>query len=198
MERPFDRTEMSELLGRLEYRGQLAFGISCAERLYPNYLAFCEEQRWGNAKALRRALDLGWQSLAGQPVARPDIAQLYQEIETVIPDADDFRTRLVSSAMDAAISARLLLQFIDRGHLEDIVEIASLCRDTVDIYISASEPIHSLLEEQILAHPVMQEELKRQRDDARELLNISMCQEAVDAFKKRWRCPPRSNIGLTG
>jgi hypothetical protein len=83
--------------------------------------------------------------------------------------------------------------------LENILKIASLCRDTVDMYVSASEAEgfgSGLSEDLILAHPLMQEELRRQREDARELAAFMGNHAAADILKKRWRDQAKSNIGL--
>lgn len=199
MEKPFDPKEILDLLSQMDDKARLAFGLSCAERLYPNYLAFHEEQQWGNPEAIRKALDLGWQVLDGESLERSELIKTAGMVDSIIPDADDFCTILVSSAMDAAIAAKRILQFTDNHDVESIAEIASLCRDTIDMYVSGrgSELFETVMSsEQIMIHPLMQEELRRQREDALELVSPTTSPLATNTLRKRWRDQATSNLGL--
>jgi uncharacterized protein YjaG (DUF416 family) len=162
-------------------------------------VAFSEEHRWGDADALRKALDWGWRTLDGLPIEKRDLDEMRRAVDAAIPDADDFSTILVSSAMDAAIATKLLLQFVDGRKFESVLEVASLCRDTVDMYVSAgnNEVLENgTTEDLIVAHPLMQEELRRQREDARALASLTEFDTAKDVLKQRWRDQAQSNIGL--
>lgn len=199
MEKPFDPKEIFDLMTHMNDKARLAFGLSCAERLYPNYVAFHEEQQWGNSAAIRDALDLGWKVLNGESVERNALFETLEKVDSIIPDADDFSTILVSSAMDAAIAAKLILQFIDNHNVESIEKIASLCLDTVDMYVSGcgSEPFErAISSDQIVVHPLMQEELRRQREDALELVSHMTAPMATNTLRERWRDQAKSNLGL--
>lgn len=202
MEQAFDGERMRSAVRNLTREGRLAFALSCAERLFPNYAAFSAEVGWGDPSMVRRALDLGWLHLAkaNAEVAAEGV-RLRSLIDEVTPDTEDFDVPSVSAALDAAAAAHVVLCLLESDLVELVVRVASLCRDTVDIYVGelASEaegqfahldPGH---EQQILKHPFMQAELRRQREDLDLLANSRW---SPDDLAARWREPACSNIGI--
>jgi len=84
----------------------------------------------------------------------------------VASDTEEYEINLVSSALDASASISLLMQYFTDGNIDHIIEMASLARDSVDMYIQDIEcvnPYSSDLESRILKHPLMQCELTMQR-----------------------------------
>lgn len=168
----FDPVALKNLLTKLAPQQRLAFSLSCGERLYPNYVAFAAEQGWGEPSALRSALDLVWDVILDQPHSQADVRELKKRVEEAEPDTEDFGTILGSSALDAAATAGLVLVLLEADDPDVAVEIASLARDSVDMYIQVIEhldPSDTELERKILRHPLMQAELRRQREDVRQL-----------------------------
>jgi uncharacterized protein YjaG (DUF416 family) len=191
----FDEKELRRRLALLDHRARVAFALSCAERLLPNYHAFVREQAWGNATPLRNALDAGWTWLRGDAPS-VDPAALKDACEAEAPDTEDFDSILVSPALDAANAAALVLELILTGDGEKAAEIALLDRDTVDMYVQeiiGIPPNAPDLENRIRLHPLMQAEIARQAEDLR-LLEGPWNEPDVG---KRWFSPATSNIGLS-
>jgi uncharacterized protein YjaG (DUF416 family) len=200
LEPSFDPLALRILLLDLAPQQRLAFGLSCSERLYPNYSVFSLTQKWGDPSTLRSALDLAWDSLLGRPRAQVDADGLKKKLEEAEPETEDFETVLVSSALDAAAGAGLVLKLMETDDPDLAVEIASLARDTVDMYIQAIEhlvPSDPDLERTILAHPLMQAELRRQRNDLRQLSSTPWTSKEAERLKVAWRDPGVSNTGLS-
>jgi uncharacterized protein len=200
VEPPFDQDALRKVLVGLAPQQRLAFGLACSERLYPNYVAFAREQSWGEPESLRAALDLAWDAVLGQPASPESVRELKKKVEDAEPDTEDFGTILVSSALDAAATAGLVLRLLEADDLDFAVEIASLARDTVDMYVQAIEhldPSDTALEKRILLHRLMQEELRRQRDDLRMLATIPWTPAEARRMKDACRDPVVSNIGLS-
>lgn len=198
METEFDQDDVLRQLKRMPFSSALAFMLSCAERLYPNYLAFVRHHEWGDADSLRESLDLGWAALGGGTVDGDKLDDLRSRCQDAEPETEDFDSVYVSPALDAASVAGMLLDFLKERDVTVVAEAASLCRDTVDMYAQELESMDANapdLEARILAHPLMQRELARQRSDI-ERLSGSGATADVKALESDWRSPRTSNIGL--
>lgn len=91
--------------------------------------------------------------------------------------------------------------FDGRGGGEKIVEIASLCTDTVDMFVQAQDgldPNDPKLEERVLSHRLMQRELQRQHDDVLAVRFFSGLPTEVARLRGSWRNPQKSNIDQRG
>ncbi len=197
----FTEGSVRQALNDLSDKGRLAFALSCAERLWPNYLAFKREAGWGDPVALRRALDLAWASLDGAEPSASSIALARKQVREAEPETEDFDTILVSSALDAAASAGLVLQVLEAADPAAVVEIASLCRDTVAMFVQDREHIAAAaanLEDQIYDHRLMQAEMQRQHDDLAELASFSGTQREVAELRAKWRTPEKGSIDGPG
>jgi uncharacterized protein YjaG (DUF416 family) len=190
----YDEKEIRRSLAALDQRSKVAFALSCAERLLPNYQAFVREQAWGNAATLRNALDAAWAWLLGEGPS-VDLAALKSACEGEAPDTEDFDSLLVSPALDAANAAALVLGLILTGDGEKAAEVGFLARDTVDMYvqeIARIPPNVADLENRVRLHPLMQVEIARQSQDVR-LLGGPWNEADV---RRSWFSPATSNIGL--
>jgi uncharacterized protein YjaG (DUF416 family) len=193
----FDKSAVVAALSALPRDARLAFSLSCAERLYPNYLAFSRQCHWGNAAHVRAALDAAWDALAGTPPAAKLRAKLIRDVQAAQPNTEDFDTVLVSSALDAASTAELAWEQWGDGGVEHAAAIASLCVDTVDMYVQELEQLDSAdpeLETKIRQHPLMQRELARQAADLDRLRAFEP--DLISELRRDWHAPERSNLGL--
>ncbi|XXY53397.1 DUF416 family protein [Sorangium sp. So ce269] len=197
----FNGSALERSLAPLPREALIAFGLSCCERLYPNYVAFKRETGWGEPDVLRKSLDLAWGVLEGFGPSHDSVNSARQEVQRAEPETEDFDTILVSSALDAAAAVGLVLKFIEEGGVGTIVEIASLCRDTVDMFVQDQDglvPNDPKLEERILNHRLMQRELQRQQDDLLALRSFSGLPTEVARLRENWRNPQKSNIDQRG
>jgi uncharacterized protein len=78
---------------------RIAFAASCAERLFPNYVAFSRDANWGNPRQLREALDAVWSHLLGNPLTPSAARKLIKQCEPFVPDTEEAQTDLVSEGM---------------------------------------------------------------------------------------------------
>lgn len=145
---------------------QALFGAVCCERLLHNYLYFHKVTGWGNYDYLRKTLDLIWSILVREKKKNSEYINLLSErCEEYAPDLDVFEDDLAPAAQDACLSICCLLDFLNKKKPNDIIQIATYSTDTVDLFIQTSENINpndSQLEEKILNHPLMQNELNTQ------------------------------------
>lgn len=195
----FDEDTLAATAAQLSPETRLAFALACTERLLPNYQAFTAQVGWGQPQTLRRALDLAWQVLVGawSPTEK-ELASLEQDVISCEPETEDFDTVLVSSALDAACCAGHVLALVRSGEPDEMVAVASLARDTVDMYVQEAEsmpPQAPDLEERIRLHPLMQAELQHQADLLSEL-SEGTGQRNFSAFMSRYKTAAMSNIGL--
>ncbi|WP_338863650.1 DUF416 family protein [Myxococcus stipitatus] len=196
MEQPFNADALVRRLGRLSLQARLAFLLSCAERLIPNYAVFSRHHGWGNPGVLRHALDLGWSYLSGNWVERGDIEGCLARCKDVTPDTEDFVSEHVSAGLDAAVCCAFTLELLLKDDSKKVMEGASLARDTVDMHVQALEnldPRDSELEQKIFRHPLMQRELKHQREDLEMLERMDLSRRDIEALARRWRSPVASD-----
>jgi uncharacterized protein YjaG (DUF416 family) len=199
MEAAFDEESLLAKVRPLGVKLRVAFLLSIAERLKGNYLAFKKETKAGDVKALEDALASGWRFVAGGEVHEKAIESGIERCEGAAPDSEEHDSLLLSSALDAASCAGLVLELIRDNDPELVVDGASLARDTIDRYITEKDdldPSDARFEERILEHPLMQAELKKQREDIESLAKQEMDAQGVADLERRWRNPKKSNLGL--
>jgi uncharacterized protein YjaG (DUF416 family) len=199
MESGFNKGVLIGALQRLPTQAALGFALCCAERMYPNYVRFELEHGWGNSLVIRNALDVAWAQLTSQD-SKIDTRLLEQQCEAATPHTEDFDSDYVSPALDAASAAMMTLQLARTGEVGLAAEIASLARDTVDMFVQELEglsPSDRDLESRILNHPFMQRELSRQREDLTLADSLGKDPEQLaSALAHRWRNARPSSIDL--
>lgn len=168
MELAFDEIRAANAVGLLKPHQQLAFGAACCERILPNYRVFSEEVKWGDSEPLRKALDFAWlacQDLAPEPKT---VQALLAACENNAPDSEDFDSLYTSSAQDAVFAICSLLDFLLTGNSSHVVNAARYATDSIDLIVQERDdlsPQDPGLEQKILQHPLMQQELRRQSRD---------------------------------
>jgi uncharacterized protein YjaG (DUF416 family) len=189
MEAAFDIERTRAALAKLLFHQQLAFGAACCERMLPNYETFMREVGWGEVLPLRHALDVVWAACEGRRPREAELRNHVSEVENRIPDSEDFTSLHVASAQDAACAICALLDFLLGGDLDRVVSAAQLSTDSVDLIVqerAGMDPQDPRLEQKILEHPMMQQELVRQRRDLDEAALISVGdRNALGAFRAR-------------
>jgi len=198
----YSKEEVQRRLEALPSRSRVAFGLSCCERMLPNYVAFKREVKWGDEKPLRKALDESWRHVEGQTVDEFIVRQLLSNCEVVAPDSDDFSSLLTGPAQEACFSICCILDYVLQGNPERIAQASSFAVDTLDLYVSAlldgfDRTPHAIFngkerDEQIRLHPLMQRELARQDAD----LKLLATNPDLGSLKAQWRAPAKSNIDL--
>jgi uncharacterized protein YjaG (DUF416 family) len=170
MEKAFDRDALTVSMAQLSAWHRLVMGALVCERLVPNYCRFEDVSDWRGYAILRNALDTVWVQIGDKRINTDQRDQMLRDCDKLVPSADEFSTNAVSMAIDAASSVCVLLEAVSDTSPEKISEICTAAVDTIDMYIQRNEfadcvVIGSVEEAAILAHPLMQTELKRQRED---------------------------------
>lgn len=198
MEPIFNRAGVARSLSALQSGLQTAVGAGCCERMLPNFRAFVCETKWGDVSPLRLALDYAWDVGGGRDADSGILRQLLERCEACVPVSDEFRSEIVSYAQDAALAVCGLIDFLLAGEVDALVGVLSYSIDSVDCFVQELEgmsPQDRDLERKILRHPLMQQELLRQRRDLDDALAASgVVREFVQ--KVRSRAQSESNLAL--
>lgn len=166
MER-FSETSLKDQISGLPSWKQIAFILLCCERMIPNYVAFSKEVGFGNALLLRRALASAWKWVESGQLPK-DLHALREACDQETPNTEDYQSVFTSAALDAANAIAIALEAIETPSASLAVEVAGLSRDTVDMFVQSArslDPADSTFEYTVAADPLMQTELRRQRED---------------------------------
>jgi len=174
-ESEFNEAVLKEQLSKMAVWKQIVFLLSICQRLFPSFVVFARETGVDGEPVLKSAMQKAWNHLfKGEFIA--DLRNEADECESIAPDTEVFDSDFVSSALDAAIAVSSLMKAFFENDTNLIVEGASLARDSVDMYIQELENMDvnaSNLESLILNHRLMQQELRRQREDLEFLRGLS-------------------------
>ncbi len=186
----FDKDQLRQSLAALEPWKRVAFMLLCCARMLPNYERFSAETGFGDAVKLKHAMQKAWSWL--EPNSLPEeLEGVRTEVESLTPDTEHFSSSLTSAALDAACSVAYALDAIDArsdvAMVDFAVEVATLARDTVDLYVQYAENFSisdPALSKAIDIHPLMQRELRHQRIDIAQLANWSGTRrDGIQTFK---------------
>ena len=191
-------------LNLLSTKSLILFMLSCSERMLPNYFEFYNKYHFGDPSLLRIGLDVVWAWLDLKPNVNINFESLLNKIHGIIPDTEDYPSALCSYALNSSVSIYLTVSSILKIHesLSNAREVATVCTDTVDLFIheslySRSEPYLNIIEDElsINQHPLMHRELQRQLLDINFLLNSNI---QIAELKNHWSNISVSNIGFSG
>ena len=182
------RTEILHLLKPLSFQKQLVFSALICEKLLPNYIHFSQTVSWGNPLSLQNAISVIYQNVFRNDLfTSEEMQDLISEIELVTPDTEDFESILVSFALDSCTSLLSTLNFIIDKEIDNVADVATYSRDTIDMYIQERDDLS--LDDKMLAIKIeqdffMQKEKQRQRTVLKLLLEMN---EITDAQLQRLR-----------
>lgn len=161
----FDGSLLGQRLSKLPSWGRVLFMASCCERMFPNYRSFSAESGFGDQGALEHALGAIWTWLEENQLPA-DLEELISACDEQAPDTLDFSSSYTSAALDAANAIAVTLEALADSTTDKAIEVASLARDTVDVFVQQSsnfEAEGSDLEQRILESLLMQTELTQQK-----------------------------------
>lgn len=165
-------SKLRSALSHLSKSRCAAFAAACSERLFPNYIRFSLEERWGDPEVLRRALDDVWRVARGGNVVRDRLESLFDACVAVTPDTEDFTSPRVSPALDAAGAIQSAVRCCIDGEPRAAAVAGALARDTVYMYLDTSLAGGESPVLNIEVHPLFVAELARQEEDL-QLLSAS-------------------------
>lgn len=161
----FDNDELRQEVQTLSHWKRVTFMAACCERMLPNYRSFTMETGHGDPTRLSEALAAVWNSLETGQLPNSTIS-LVEVCERQAPDTAEFSSIYTSAALDTANSIATTLEALANAAEDQVLEVASLARDTVDLFVQQQcdlGPNDQGFEEQIAQHPLMQAELLAQR-----------------------------------
>ena len=170
-----DEAELEGTLERLPWPLRVAFAAACAERLLPAYLAFSTQTGRGEPATLQSILAQLWDDLTGRRrMTDNGVRARIDAWMKLIPQEDDGAWVMEqASAEDAAAAATYALRCRQNGQAQEAVWSARRACEALDHYVTNRENIDlnaTGAEVRVLAHPLAQAELARQRRDPDELL----------------------------
>lgn len=130
------RQEVESALMSTSHKGRVLFGVAICQRLFPNYVAFQNEQGWGDLRVLQEGIDLIRQYLLKDGLFDDaEIGDLIDQLDVVTPDTEQFSGVLTSFALDAANSVYCTLNFLRDKNINNILDVSSFAIDTVDLFL---------------------------------------------------------------
>jgi uncharacterized protein len=164
--RIFDANSLRSRLARLSANSRIVFAAACCERLLPNYVLFVKSASWGDSTVLREALDYIWHTVTSGNIDRGHVEELLERCDAIVPDSEAFSSDFTSAAIDAGAAIMETLKTLLDDSIDHIIDTASFCRDTVDMFIQIRDGLDfnndPEFEEKIARDPLMQYELERQ------------------------------------
>jgi uncharacterized protein YjaG (DUF416 family) len=191
-----------EVLKKLDLNKQLVFSYLTCERLYPNYVYFSDNYKFGNKKALREAINFIYNNLLiNNLFNNSDIHRHLKAVNSNIPRPENFNTILASSALDACTTVLETLDFILDKKSIRLNDVSTFATDTVDMYIQEKYNLDfntdQEFEQKIINHPLMQKELAVQKGIISYLAQINKLEISdIDNLLKLQANGNKSNIGL--
>jgi uncharacterized protein YjaG (DUF416 family) len=164
-------------LKELGFTKQLAFAYLTCERLYPNYVYFSKNYRFGNPSELRKAIDYLYSNLFDKNFDKAKIDSLIAKIDTLTPQPANYDTVIASSALDACGVIYEALNFlVDKKPLR-LESISTMATDTADMYIQEKEDLDfntdKSFQQKIDHHPLMIKEISIQKGIINYLSNVT-------------------------
>jgi uncharacterized protein YjaG (DUF416 family) len=178
----FSADNLSHGLSKLPAAFCFAFGIQLLERAAPNFYRFQFETGAQGGAMLRAVQSQMWAQVEGSRLQVP-LTISSAECEESAPDTEQYSSLYTSSALDAISIACNLLEFVESKKIELIVNCASLRRDSLDIFLQITDEVDSDsddFESELIAHPLMQEELGFQASD------LDYCERSVNSGDNVW------------
>lgn len=104
----------------------------CCNRLAPLYSKFSQDENWGDPELLAQCRERA-ASWIIDPGGNAEV--LFENLEEVIPDSEDFGSILGAYAQNASIAHAYLLDQLRTNDRQPLVWVLHKCYDTIDIYV---------------------------------------------------------------
>lgn len=174
------RLNFSDQLRQVSVTHALIFVACCAERMYPNYLAFAQNQQWGDPEVLRNGLDTLWLLASGKILREEEVQSLIEGCQGVVPDSEDFQSVLTSAAQYSVVAVVLGLSCYLNQDASLAEQVSVVALETVRDYLyqvtSVTIEPHAQdveLEEWIEKSPLLRAEQDQQEQDLTLLTSTS-------------------------
>lgn len=187
----FDRDAYVARLSGLPPVLRAVFAAACAERVLTGVTAILERTRPRALETLRTVVDRIWQVLEGDALKSEEFEDYLRRCEALVPDLDlEAPTPGLAQQDDAALTACYAIRALLGGDSEDATRAAEKSYDLLDSYVTNSLGVswdRPEDEDEVLGHPVIQAELRRQQRDLDELLAPGADRHDVRAVARTMR-----------
>jgi uncharacterized protein YjaG (DUF416 family) len=185
----FSRIDLVKKLDRLPMPRRLIFAATCAERLLPAYFTAWDLTGKGDPEMLARSLARPWDDIAGEPMTENEVQVNIDICMDLVPQ-DYHEPWFVeqASAEDASVALVYALTCRQSGDSQDAMWSAERAYNALDHFVVNRDNVdlNALgAEGRIVADPLIQAELARQRRDVDELLRVG--DEDVQQIAARFR-----------
>ena len=183
-------------LEKLQSWQHVVFMACLCERMYPNYVMFCQQTEFGDAQLYRRILDLVWETEIVKD-AKVNFDSQLENLEEAIPAADDYDLYGVYPAIDACVALSELIHSRLSGEtLEHAIEVSKTSITTVAM-LEMTQQGREMTDEELRENPAVEQEWDIQWEIFRLL---AACEERDIELIKGLRADLRevgeSNIGI--
>jgi uncharacterized protein YjaG (DUF416 family) len=192
----YDEVALREKLTEISSTIRPAFAAACAERLYLPFERYCiASESKKDAEMFRSALDSIWNHLRDAQTDRLELERVGRWAENVGPNDESDWTELNPYAENAAASLFYAIRACLSDDPQDCVWAARQAYEAVDYYTHNAEDIdfnQQGAEARILAHPIVQRELRHQFEDISQLTGITPHERkmVIQAVQTRSRLEP--------
>jgi uncharacterized protein YjaG (DUF416 family) len=180
--------DLRRLLKPLGERHRVAFAACCCERALPAYEAFSGDDRWGDPRPLREALDRVWTAVVGERVNQTEADELSNRCEPQIHHLDDpFSSVFTAPAQNAAIAVLRAVECAVDGDLELAVQVGELALEAVETYVDATEGEGSVFNaDLVVSSRLFQDEIFHERQDLDMLAeHCELDKGAIEQLRRR-------------
>jgi hypothetical protein len=196
----FSRAQLTKKLDQLPRSLRVTFAATCAERLLPAYLNFSDMTERAEPETLTRILTRLWDDIAGNLMEESELQKNISTCMSLIPPDDDMTLPIESDyAENAVLAVIYALTCRQGGNSQEAMSSAEQVYNALDHFLINRENIVLRRREsvrRILAHPLIQAELARQRRDIEELLGAAEADADVRQTAERFQERAKAESGI--
>ena len=165
----FDQERLRTQLARLSPAERLLFSALCSERCVPPFLHLERRSPRFDTLILRKALESAFSMVTERyAISEGEIHQLIQDCEQMLPDRNEFPESWVTQGLYAVSALVYTLQLALDGSEQTAILPAQLAVESAYLFAMselAKVGMSDLPVDQIIGHPALQLELRRQQED---------------------------------
>jgi uncharacterized protein YjaG (DUF416 family) len=183
------RTHLDKRLGLLTLSRQICFAAGCCERLFPAYLDFYREEKWGDPAALKQGIILLWNSVAEEKPNQSVVRDITRRIDAALPHTEKFNSKMTPAALDSGTSIAESLEFLQDHDTRHLLTVAELALDSADRVAQRAFPemqyTDPRFEQSVATHPAVVKELDTQREQL-QFLELADQTFDLNVFRRRF------------
>lgn len=184
----FNKEKLKTQLEQLPFDAQLIFGLACAQRQMASYNKFHHETGLGNYDEISILISEYWDRVIEGKIHSITTDKQLERCMELIPNSEEVNSTMTPYAEDAGASLAYVIRAMVSGDNENLIWAAMRGYEAVDHYVVNeinADYNKPGIEEEILAHPLVQTELNRQERDLNELVGLQADKSPTKQAYKR-------------